>query len=435
MQPQNYQPQNVKPQGQPQSYQPQNYQPQNLQPQRSQGYQPANPYQPQNVQPQTYQPPSQPQNQPKGINYNLDQYDSTLNEDLKSIGISVDDLADGLEQKMDALGFSSLPNDTLDYDEDNNIATDFKISGTTNTVVGEIHDIVFRPLSNGQPCNINHPLKYISVDLIHENGKTLSPWFRDNQNCTYSLGFCSEDPGRIQMTIALMKQPLFNLNIFVSDGGEEKQWIARYPPPFVGRPWVVKIVRVDGQPPQGKHPFDVSSEGPVKELAIRQSPGGYEVICTPTASGPVTIEILLFGAHINSSPVRAQIIDTNSMQQQAPRGQPQNMQPQNMQPRNMQPQNMQPQNMQPQNRQPQNMQPQNLQPQNVKPQGYQPQSLQPQNLQPQNLQPQNLKPQGYQPQNLQPQNQARPPASAPTQQNLPVHDALSDLLNLLDLEN
>lgn len=91
--------------------------------------------------------------------------------------------------------FIRLPNTPLPYDMDKNKvkyfgflrlininflsqqATNFKISGTTNTQVGEVHFINLHPLANGQPCSLINPQKYISVELTHSGLRPLSPRF------------------------------------------------------------------------------------------------------------------------------------------------------------------------------------------------------------------------------------------------------------------
>eukprot|EP01125_Pyxidicula_operculata_P020296 TRINITY_DN747_c0_g1_i3.p1 TRINITY_DN747_c0_g1~~TRINITY_DN747_c0_g1_i3.p1 ORF type:complete len:532 (-),score=163.18 TRINITY_DN747_c0_g1_i3:541-2136(-) len=324
---QSYQPQNVQPQ-RAQLLQPQNVQP--LQPQRAQPMQAQMGYgggaqvmslQPQNAQPQRAQPVSpqlQPQNaRPLSYNAGVQSYQdpyasadaqALLADDLAVLGIS-GDLAGDTDQKMEMYGFSKLPNDPLPYDEDGQTAETFKIGGSTLTQVGEVHEIILRPMAGGAPAEIKNPTKYIGVILTHESGAPITCYYRDNGDRTYSLGFVSDEAGNVNMIIQLCHQTIFELNISVTPGGEEKKWMVRFTAPIINRPWSIDVMRTDGDRPQGKHPFEVETEGGLTELSIQDLGGIYQVVCTPIALGPVKVFVRLFGNHIVGSPLITTVID------------------------------------------------------------------------------------------------------------------------------
>jgi len=114
------------------------------------------------------------------------------------------------------------------------------------------------------------------------------------------------------------------------------------------------VMRIDGQIPEGRHPFEVQSEGPIQDLVIKPVAGGYQVTGLPVALGNVKVEIALFGNMIQGSPVIATVTDPSKASPMlmgnvgSPAVGPARMQPINLQPVNHQPVN----SLQPINRAP-----------------------------------------------------------------------------------
>lgn len=96
---------------------------------------------------------------------------------------------------LEMLGFTRFdPALQISYDEDGNSvwtlfflflfliypkADTFAVRGTDNTLVGEVHFVnLVGKDEDGEPVQIIHPEKYISVEMIHqETGETVETWY------------------------------------------------------------------------------------------------------------------------------------------------------------------------------------------------------------------------------------------------------------------
>jgi len=305
---------------------------------------------------------------------------------------------------MQDFGFSPLAESFADYDQDNNTATDFKVSGNTSTIVGSPSILLLKGFNDqGIPTALINPAKYINVYYTHFTGVAIQPWYRENEDTTLAIGFFPTLVGDHEMKITLVGNDLFETTIHVNPAGEENRWVTRLEMPQVNKKWIIDIVRTDGSKPEGKYAFEVESQGNVQNLNIEDLGGQYRVSCVPITPGPVKIFIRLQGQYINGSPIELMVPGAQGGMVMpmgggygVPMGGPMMMQPMNAQ----QAQVMTPMNAQ----QPQVMTPMNAQPQVMKPMNATPVQATPMVMQPMNAQPQIMKPMNAQPVVMQPMN-------------------------------
>jgi hypothetical protein len=293
---------------------------------------------------------------------------------------------------MQDFGFKQLGESFVEFDSDDNTATDFKVSGNTSTIVGSPSILLLKGFNDqGIPTALINPEKYINVYYTHFTGVSVQPWFRENEDTTLAIGFFPSLVGDHEMKITLVGNDLFETTIHVNPAGEENRWVTRLEMPQVNKKWIIDIVRTDGTKPEGKYAFEVESQGNVQNLNIEDLGGQYRVTCVPITPGPVKIFIRLQGQYINGSPIEL-MVPGQQAQMVVPMGGgygmgmgmggPMMMQPMNAQPQVMSPMNAQPQVMKPMNATPVVMQPMNAQPQVMKPMNATPVVVQPMNATP-----------------------------------------------------
>lgn len=153
-----------------------------------------------------------------------------LEEQKKWIPVSEEGL-----KALTLLGFSPLPplSEALDADVDGNIvriilypisnnpqATDFKLTGSKDTIIGNVHFVQLRPFAIATPCIVNRPEKYLKVEIITKEGKKYIPYIRNNTGLdrTVMLGFWPETEGAVAFNVKWGSRSLFTIPITIYKG-------------------------------------------------------------------------------------------------------------------------------------------------------------------------------------------------------------------------
>eukprot|EP01127_Copromyxa_protea_P014151 TRINITY_DN389_c1_g1_i1.p1 TRINITY_DN389_c1_g1~~TRINITY_DN389_c1_g1_i1.p1 ORF type:complete len:2271 (-),score=715.31 TRINITY_DN389_c1_g1_i1:92-6904(-) len=211
------------------------------------------------------------------------------------------------KQVLQRLGFVALsPNrEVKDVDVDSNVVTDFKLTGSKDTILGNIHFVQLRPYSVNIPCILNKPEDYLKIEIKNSDGRKYHPYLRDNLafDKTVMIGFWPESEGLVHLDLKWGARDLFTIPITISREVEYKDWILQCTDPQVGQVWMIKVCRVDGQPGAGQ--VTCTSTGNLTDPTLYNMGGYYCIQTTPNSEGPAMLHVKVDGRYILNSPVHA----------------------------------------------------------------------------------------------------------------------------------